>query len=150
MSNDPPPWPVPQFRFSVDWDGLQDDISFLEVSGLEANNQEISYRHGNSSHFPTTELPGISKFENVTLRRGIFADGHKFWNWFNQVKMNAVTRATVVIKLMDENDNLVMSWTLTNAFPTKITGNDFKSAANEIVVESIDIVHEGVTVSIAN
>ena len=28
-------WPMPKFRFSVDWGDAQTNISFQEVSGLE-------------------------------------------------------------------------------------------------------------------
>jgi hypothetical protein len=32
-----------------------------------------------------------------------------------------------------------MSWTLTNAFPLKITVSDMKSDGNEVAVESIEL-----------
>ena len=36
--------------------------------------------------------------------------------------------------------------TLANAWPTKITGTDLKSDGNEVSIESIEIVHEGLTI----
>jgi phage tail-like protein len=35
-----------------------------------------------------------------------------------------------------------MTWTLNNAWPTKVTGTDLKSNGNEVAVESIDIAFE--------
>ncbi|MBF11375.1 MAG: hypothetical protein CMC63_04060, partial [Flavobacteriaceae bacterium] len=39
-------WPMPKFYFSVDIDDLT-DLGFLEVSGLEVEADNVSYRHGN-------------------------------------------------------------------------------------------------------
>lgn len=40
-----------------------------------------------------------------------------------------------------------MVWTLTNAWPTKITGTDLKADANEVAIENIEIAHEGLTIT---
>jgi phage tail-like protein len=40
-----------------------------------------------------------------------------------------------------------MTWTLTNAVPTKITGADFNAAGNDVAVESLEITHDALTVS---
>jgi len=36
-----------------------------------------------------------------------------------------------------------------NCGPTKITATDLKSDANEVAIESIEIVHEGITIATA-
>jgi len=36
-----------------------------------------------------------------------------------------------------------MTWTLSNAFPTKITVTDMKADGNEVAVESIELAYEG-------
>lgn len=43
-----------------------------------------------------------------------------------------------------------MIWTLENAWPSKIEGTDLKSDGNEIAVETIEIVHEKLTVANPN
>jgi phage tail-like protein len=40
-----------------------------------------------------------------------------------------------------------MVWTLTNAWPTKISSTDLKAEGNEVAIESIEIVHEGLTIA---
>ena len=47
---------------------------------------------------------------------------------------------------MDETGAGTMVWTLANAWPTKITGTDLKSDGNEVAIETIEIVHEGITI----
>jgi phage tail-like protein len=141
------PWPMPKFRFSVDWGTVQTNIAFQEVSGLEAETQVIEYRDSNSPLFATVKMPGIAKYGNVTMKRGVFANDNLFWTWYNQIKMNTIQRQTVVIKLQDQNGGTVVTWTLNNAWPTKITSTDLKSDGNEVAIDTIEIVHEGITIA---
>lgn len=137
-------WPLPKFHFQVKWDSAI--MSFQEVSGLDIEAQPIEYRHGDSPQFSTIKMPGIKKSGNVTMKKGIFKSDNKFWDWFNQIKMNTIKRLPVTISLLDEAGAPTMVWTLANAWPTKITGTDLKSDGNEVAVETIEIAHEGVTI----
>jgi phage tail-like protein len=138
-------WPLPKFYFKVDL-GSVTDVHFQEVSGLEVTAQTIEYRHGNSPVFSTINMPGIVKNNMVTMKKGIFAKDNKFWDWYNKIKMNTVERQNVVIKLCDEGGNPTMTWTLNNAWPTKISSTDLKSDANEVTVDTIEIFHEGISI----
>ena len=139
-------WPLPKFYFMVDW-GDTTNIPFQEVSGLNIEAQPLSYRHGNSPVFSEINMPGIVKNSNVTMKKGVFANDNSFWDWYNKIKMNTIQRQNVVIRLLDEGGNPTMTWTLTNAWPTKISSTDLKSDANEVAVESIELMHEGLTIS---
>jgi phage tail-like protein len=138
-------WPLPKFYFKVMWDGTE--MVFQEVSGLDVESQIIEYRSGNSPVFSTVKMPGIKKYGNVTMKKGIFVKDNKFWDWFNEIKMNVIKRKSVVISLLDEGGKATMVWTLANAWPTKITGTDLKSDGNEVAVETIEIAHEGLTIA---
>lgn len=138
-------WPLPKFYFQVKIDNLE--ISFQEVSGLESETQVIEYRHGDSKAFSTIKMPGIRKYGNVTLKKGVFPKDTSFWEWYNEVKLNTIKRQTVEISLMDEAGNTTMVWTLNNAWPTKITGTDLASDGNEVAVDTIELVHEGITIA---
>jgi phage tail-like protein len=139
-------WPLPKFYFSVDIADVGTNLAFQEVTGLDAEAQVIEYRAGNSKSFSTVKMPGIVKYGNVTLKKGVFVKDNKFWSWFAERKLNLIKRRSVTIKLMDQDGNPTMTWTLTNAWPTKITSTDLKSDGNEVAVESIEIAHEGVTI----
>ena len=138
-------WPRPKFQFQVNWDGNL--MTFQEVSGLDAEPQVIEYRHGNSPEFSTIKMPGIKKYGNVTMKKGILKSDSKFWDWYDQIKMNTIKRAPVTISLLDEAGAATMVWTLTNAWPTKITTTDLKSEGNEVAVETIEVAHEGITIA---
>lgn len=139
-------WPLPKFRFSVDWGTAQTNLSFQEVSGLDAETQIIEYRHGNSPTFSAIKMPGIKKYGNVTMKKGIFVKNNAFFDWYTKISMNTIERITVVIKLLDEGGKPTMTWTLANAWPTKVTGTDLKSDGNEVAIETIEIAHEGLTI----
>ncbi len=138
-------WPLPKFHFEVKWD--TNVMSFQEVSGLDVQSEEIKYRHGDSKDFSVIKMPGLKKVGNVTMKKGIFKADNGFWVWFNDIKMNTIKRVPVTISLLDEAGAPTMVWTLANAWPTKITGTDLKAEGNEVAVESIEIVHEGLTIS---
>lgn len=140
-------WPLPKFRFEVDFGAGMNKVSFQEVSGLEAENQIIEYRHSNSRQFSAIKMPGIAKYGNVTLKKGVFVNGSAFWNWIDQIKMNTIKRRTIVIKLLDEAGGVTMQWTLNNAWPTKITSTDLKSDGNEVAVDTLEIAHEQLIIS---
>ncbi|MDZ7813553.1 MAG: phage tail protein [Ideonella sp.] len=138
-------WPLPKFHFQVKWDSAV--MSFAEVSGLDVEAQPIEYRHGDSSVFSAIKVPGLMKVGNVTMKRGVFKSDNKFWDWFNQIKMNTVKRVSMTISLLGEEGKASMVWTLTNAWPTKVTGIDLKSEGGEVAVESIEVAHEGLTIA---
>ena len=138
-------WPLPKFHFKVEWD--KEVMSFQEVSGLDVQSEEIKYRKGDSPVFSPVKMPGLKKYGNVTMKKGIFKSDNKFWDWFNQIKMNTIARKSITISLLDEAGAPTMVWTLANAWPTKITGTDMKAEGNEVAVESIEIVHEGLTLA---
>jgi len=136
---------MPKFYFQVKWDSQV--MLFQEVSGLDIQSEEIKYRHGDSPEFSVIKMPGMKKVGNITMKKGIFKGDNKFWDWFKQIKMNTIKRLPVTISLLDETGKTTMVWTLTNAWPTKITGTDLKSEGNEVAIESIEIVHEGLTIT---
>lgn len=138
-------WPMPKFHFQVKW-GDQ-EMSFQEVTGLDAQSEEIKYRVGNSPVYSVIKMPGLIKYSNVTMKKGIFKGDNKFFDWFKQIKQNTIARINITISLLDETNAPAMTWTLKNAWPTKISGYELKAEGNEVAVESIEIVHEGMEIT---
>lgn len=137
-------YPQPVFRFSVDWGGTK--VSFSEVSGLNIETQVIEYRDGNDPEFGMRKMPGLPKYGNITLKRGIFKNDNEYYEWFNSTKMNTVERRPLTIKLLDEEGAPMMTWNAKQAFPVKIEGPGFKASGNEVAVESVEVAHEGLTI----
>lgn len=142
-----PIWPLPKFFFAVQFGDGMATVNFQEVDGLDSDAQVIDYRHGNNPSFAPIKMPGIGKVGNLTLHRGIFGNDHAFWDWYDAIKMNTIIRRTVVITRLDESRAPKQTWTLHNAWPTKVTATDLKSGGNEVAVESVEIAYETLTMA---
>ena len=140
-------WPMPKFRFEVDFGPELKGVAFQEVSGLDVETEVIAYRTGSSEFFSTVKMPGIVKYGKVTMKRGVFVNDNTFWNWYEEIKMNTIKRRTMLIKLLDEGGNETMQWSLSNAWPIKMTSTDLKSDGDEVAVDTIEIAHEQLTIT---
>ena len=137
-------YPIPVFHFRVEWKGK--NVGFSEASGLTQEVQLIEYRDGNSPDYSTIKMPGLHKFNNITLKRGIAKGDNDFFTWLNTVKLNTVERRDLTISILNENHEPVMVWKAHNCWPVKVEGPGLKASGNEVAVESIEIAHEGVTI----
>lgn len=137
-------YPLSKFHFSVDWGGTK--IGFTEVSGLDVEMEVIEYRQGASPEYSKIKMPGMQKFSNITLKRGTFKSDNEYYNWWNTVKLNTIERRDITIKLLNEDHEPVVTWKVKNALPTKIQSTDLKADGNEVAIESIELVHEGLAI----
>jgi phage tail-like protein len=128
-------------NFRVEIQGIT-SASFSEVSGLEASIEVVDYRPGDAKGNTEQKLPGLNKFPNVTLKRGLTRD-LSLWNWIHNAMSGNVIRASVVITLLDQADNPVLLWRLRNAWPCKWTGPVLNAGSSDVSIEQLDLCHEG-------
>ena len=132
------------FHYSVDWGGSQ--LEFSEVTGLNIEGQVIEYRAGLSPEYPTAKMPGLQKYSNITLKRGVLAEGNKYFDWLNEIKLNKPSRHDIIISLLNEEHEPVVTWKVLNAWPIKITSPGLKGSSNEVAIETLEIAHEGISI----
>ena len=137
-------YPIPVFHFQVDWGGTK--LAFSEVSGLNIETQVIEYRDGLSPQYSTIKMPGLQKDNNITLKRGVFKSDGEFYEWWNTAQLNTIERRDITISLLDEAHEPVTTWKIKNAWPTKVEGPSLKADGNEVAIESMEVVHEGMTI----
>ncbi len=137
-------YPLVKFHFQVEWGGTQ--IGFTEVSGLDVETEVVEYRHGASPEYSKVKMPGMQKFSNLTLKRGTFATDNEYFTWRNTVKLNTIERRDITISLLNEEHEPVIVWKVKNAWPTKVQSTDLKADGNEVAIESMEIVHEGLSI----
>lgn len=144
-------YPLPKFHFQVEWSGTQ--IGFTEVSGLDVETEMIEYRHGASPEYIKTRQPGMQKFSNITMKRGTFRTDNEFYDWWQNTRFfeennetGSAFRRDITISLLDETHSPVVVWKVKNAWPIKVQPTDLKADANEVAIESIELVHEGLTI----
>lgn len=129
-------------RFLVSIDGITAG-AFSEVSGLEASVDVVDYRPGNSNVSSDQKLPGLSRYSNITLKRGFTSD-LSLWNWFNGIVSGNVVRRNIGITLLDSTEKPVLTWRVRNGWPTKWSGPVLNAASSDVAIESLEVVHEGI------
>jgi phage tail-like protein len=138
-------YPLPKFHFQVKWDpGTR--IGFTEVTGLDKQVEAIEYREGSSKDYSKIKMPGLHKFSNLTLKRGTVAKDTEFFDWINEINLNKVTRRDIIISLLDEKHEPIMTWKALSAFPIKVQASDLKADGNEVAIETVEIAHEGLNI----
>ncbi|MEO6232026.1 MAG: phage tail protein [Ferruginibacter sp.] len=134
-------YPLPKFHFRVEWGGAK--IGFSEVSGLSVETDVVEYRDGSSPEYHKIKMPGMQKFGNITMKRGIFEGDNDFFKWWNTVALNTIERRDVTISLLNEGHEPVVVWKIKNAWPSKVQSTDLKSDDNGVAIETIELAHEG-------
>lgn len=137
-------YPVPKFHFQVEWGASK--IGFTEVTGLDATREVIEYREGSSKEYSKIKMPGLTSFSNLTLKRGSISKDNDFYNWWVSNKLATVDRRDITISLLNEEHEPVITWKVKNAWPSKVTSTDLNSDDNGVAIETMEIVHEGLTI----
>jgi len=135
--------PYSNFNFVVVIDG-QRLGGFTEVSGLATENEVVEYREGSDSNQVIRKIPGVAKFSNITLKRGIISGNTDLWEWRQQVIDGDIAgaRKNGSIIMYDKDMQPVAKWQFENGWPAKIVGPSQKSDGNDIAMEELTIAHE--------
>ena len=141
-------YPIPVFHYKVSWNNQ--DLGFSDVTGLTQELQVLEYRDGlmSGTTIPL-KRPGLKKVSNITLKRGIVEKNNDLFNWFNNNGAPNVERRDLTITLLNDEGEPVMIWTIPQAWLIKCEGPGLKATGNEIAIESVELVHEGLSLKTA-
>ncbi len=132
--------PYKAYNFFLEIDGIN-RAGFRECSGLDASQDPIDYREGNDA-LTAHKLPGLNKYSNISLKWGI-TDDPELWDWRKKAIDGTVERKNGSIVLTDDVGEEKARWNFIEGWPTKWTGPSFNATGNEVAIETLDIVHEG-------
>jgi phage tail-like protein len=127
--------PYAQFNFHVDL-GIG-EAGFMECSAIEADVDIIEYRNGNEKDNAVRKLPGLRKYANVTLKRGIIGS-LDLWNWLQSGEPRNVT----IQLLSEDHANVVQEWKLHNALPVKHVSGPFNAKHSDVAIEELALAYE--------
>jgi phage tail-like protein len=133
--------PYRSFNFEIQIDGLTIG-SFSECSGLSSEGQAVEYREGTDKPLTVRKLVGLRTYTNVTLKRG-YTQNRELWEWYGNIVNGVPDRRSGTVVLMDEERNHVLRWNFENGWINKIEGPALNASGNEVALESVEIVHEG-------
>lgn len=145
---------------------------FTSISGLSINTQSIGYREGG---FNTTlhQIPGMTTFQPLTFNRGVLYGKDEAITWmrglFATTAADGVAgadgksfRCNIEINVLDHpltgapglgaNDVITenaykMTFNIYNAWITSLAFSDLNAAESQLMYETMQVVHEGLSVS---
>jgi phage tail-like protein len=136
--------PLTTHGFSVQI-GQSEQAVFSEFSGLEAKIEVFPYEEGGCNDY-VRKFPTRTSFSNITLKRGV-ASTDELWSWFQETMNGNVVRQNVSVVLYNAAHDEVKRWNFVRVFPVKWVGPTFKAGENAISIETLELAHEGMTVS---
>ncbi len=131
------------FNFLVEIGG-QVAGGFSEVTGLQVEVETEDYREGGRNEY-VHRLAGPVKYSaNLVLKHGITASDD-LWRWHQDVRQGKIQRQNVSIILLDSTQEEKRRWEFEAACPVKWVGPDLRAGQAEVAVESVELVHRGLT-----
>jgi phage tail-like protein len=138
--------PYTQFNFLVDLGtGITDgpEAGFQEVSGIGMEVEVIEYRNGNAKENHVAKLTGLSKYPNVTLKRGLIGS-LSLYQWIDQIRNgDPGGLRTVVIQLQNEDHTQVVhAWKLLRARIVKHVSGPLNGKGTDVAMEEMVLAYE--------
>ncbi len=135
--------PYRNFRFRVEIDGIK-VAAFQEVTIPDTTTEVTEYREGTDGTHQK-KLSGLTKYGNITLKKGI-TDSMDLYEWRKSVEDKGATKARkpVSLILIDEEGADKCRWDVLDAWPIKYSLGGLSAKANEVLIETFEIVHEGI------
>jgi phage tail-like protein len=143
-------YPLPVYNYKVEIGG--NTVAFSEVSGLSISYEKTTYKESpTESGAPgprVMHMPAQRSASTVTLKKGVVlgASVTTLYGWISGIQTNQVEKKDIHIRLCDEKGDAVISWKVTNAFPTKLDAPAFSANSNEVAVESMELTADGISI----
>ena len=131
--------------------------AFSDASGLNVSLEVETYQEGGNNTGPL-KFPKWGKYDTVTFKRGV-TPRTSLWDWHAQILSGAkpVLRKSGLVILFDRGSGLnaadsagllripLAAWYIDNALPEKVTGPTLDAKSNTIAIESVELIHEGLS-----
>lgn len=138
--------PLVGFNFMVEISGVITGY-FQEASGLGSESEVIEHKiiAKGAKESLVRKIPGRLKWSDIVLKRGITGN-MDFYDWRKQVEQGQVetARKDGSVVMYDQTHTEVARWNFSKGWPSKISGPSVKADGNDVGVEELTIVHEGI------
>jgi phage tail-like protein len=144
-------YPLPVYNYKVNIDN--DTVAFSEVSGLNIAYEKITYKESSTESGKASprvfNMPSQPTQTTLTLKKGLVPSKSQaaLYDWIHSIAINQVIKKDIVISLCDESGDARVTWTVFNAFPTKLDAPAFSASSNEVAIESMELMADGITIS---
>ncbi len=113
---------------------------FSECSGLESTLETIDYLEGGIND-RVHRFPTRFNYTNIILKRGV-GFSEDLWLWHQEFVEGKGKRRDGLIILQNEMKIPIKIWTFSRGLPIKWSGPTFNATASEISIETLEIAHE--------
>jgi len=138
--------PLRNFLFRLEIDGIQ-TAGFSEVSLLETTTAAIDYREGTDPPH-VRKLAGLTKYGNIALKRGVVAGSAALdlYHWHASVVTGGTqgSRRNIAIVVLSDDGNDQTRFIVSEAWPVKYASGPFNARGNEVLIELLELVNEGI------
>jgi phage tail-like protein len=143
--------PYKNFKFRVKWDGRY-VAGVSKVTALKRTTEVVEHREGGDAS-SSRKSPGRSKFEAITLERGVTHDT-EFEAWANRVwnfgagpgaeSSLASFRKDIILDIFNEAGQKVLSYKIYRCWPSEFQAQaDLDANANAVLIQSLKVENEG-------
>jgi phage tail-like protein len=135
--------PLIGFQFALELNEMTG--YFTEVSGIVSDNAVATHKVVNPyGKEVVLQVPGRCDGGELTFKRGLTTN-LEFWAWREEVITGNVAHARVdgSIIMFNREYQEVRRWSFINAWPSKISGPTIAADSNDLAIEELTIVHEG-------
>jgi phage tail-like protein len=130
--------PLTNFNFLVQIDGVT-RAAFHECSGFNSAIDLIEHREGGATH--PLKLPGMTKYGNLTLKRGV-TDDRELYEWHLAAVNGEVERRSGSIVVQDRKGEEKARWNFFDAWPQRWEGPALTSEGTDIAIETLELAVE--------
>jgi phage tail-like protein len=143
--------PYKNFKFRVKWDGRY-VAGISKVGALKRSTEPVEHREGGDPS-STRKSPGRTKFEAITLERGVTHDveferwANKVWNFGSglgaEVSLSSF-RKDIIIEVYNEAGQLVIAYKVFRCWVSEYQAlPDLDANANAVAIQTLKLENEG-------
>ena len=137
--------PYGQFNFLVDIGTGETEgprAGFQEVSGIGIEVAVSEYRNGNDRENAVRKIPGLAKYPDITLKRGVIG-ALDLYQWIDAVRNGDGGARNVRIELQNEDHTaVVLVWKLLRARIVKHVTGPLNARGTDVAIEEMVLAYE--------
>jgi len=143
--------PYKNFKFRVKWDG-KFVAGVSKVGALKRTTEMVEHREGGDPS-TTRKSPGQSKFEAITLERGVTHDpefekwANKIWNFGSGLGAEVSLkdfRKDIIIEMYNEAGQLAVAYKVFRCWVSEYQAlPELDASANAVAIQTLKLENEG-------
>jgi phage tail-like protein len=139
-------YPPVNFHFLVSFENMDKndavDVMFQSVSGLDVQLDTEPIKEGGENRFEHV-VPTRTKYSPLVLKRGkVLVGESEVAKWCKRaLEEFRFEPKNILIKLLDEKHNALMTWRVLHAFPKSWKMSELNAEKGEALIETLELTY---------